>query len=147
MRAKEYIQDTLKQIITARGLSWPEKVSLEPPKEKKFGDLATNIALVTCAHAKQVKQNPRQWAESLKEELLNLCPDLEKIEVAGPGFLNFFFKTSFWHEVIKNVFKQKDDYGSSNLGQGKKVQVDTFQPILPALYTSAMAGALLLAIP
>ena len=124
MRAKEYIQDTLKQIITAKGLSWPEKVSLEPPKEKKFGDLATNIALVTCAHAKQVKQNPRQWAESLKEELLNLCPDLEKIEVAGPGFLNFFFKTSFWHEVVKNVFKQKDDYGSSNSGQGKKVQVE-----------------------
>jgi len=121
MRAKKYIQDKLKQIITTRGLGWPEKVSLEPPKEKKFGDLATNIALVTC---KQVGQNPRQWAESLKDELLKLCPDLEKIEVAGPGFLNFFFKTSFWHEVVKKIFEQKDTYGSSNLGQGKKVQIE-----------------------
>ena len=124
MRAREYIRNTLKQIITARGLNWPEKVSLEPPKEKKFGDLATNIALVTSAYAKQRKQNPRQWAEILKDELLSLCPELEKIEVAGPGFLNFFFKANFWHEVIKNVFAQKDDYGSSNLGQGKKVQVE-----------------------
>ena len=124
MRAREYIRNTLKQIITAKGLSWPEKVSLEPPKEKKFGDLATNIALVTSAYAKQRKQNPRQWAEILKDELLSLCPELEKIEVAGPGFLNFFFKANFWHEVIKNVFAQKDDYGSSNSGQGKKVQVE-----------------------
>ena len=124
MRAREYIRNTLKQIITARGLNWPEKVSLEPPKEKKFGDLATNIALVTSAYAKQRKQNPRQWAEILKDELLSLCPELEKIEVAGPGFLNFFFKANFWHEVVKNVFKQKDDYGSSNSGQGKKVQVE-----------------------
>ncbi len=121
MNAKKYLQDTLSEILSGMGYSWPEKASIEPPREKKFGDLACNAAMIL---AKKTRQNPRQLAEKIKELVSENETVLEKIEIAGPGFLNFTFKKDFWLSVIKEVELGKESYGASDYGRDIKVQVE-----------------------
>jgi arginyl-tRNA synthetase len=121
MRTKNFIQNLLEQVIHKKGLDWPQKATIEPPRESKFGDMATNIAMVL---AKQAGQKPRDLAEEFRSELLQLSTEIESIDVAGPGFLNFFFTPSFWQKIIPIIQNEKEAYGSSSLGQELKVQVE-----------------------
>jgi arginyl-tRNA synthetase len=121
MNAKKYLQDTLSEILSGMGYSWPEKASIEPPRDKKFGDLACNAAMIL---AKKSRQNPRQLAEKIKDLVSGSETVLEKIEIAGPGFLNFTFKKDFWLSVIKEVELGKESYGASDYGRNIKVQVE-----------------------
>ena len=121
MRTKNFIQNLLEQVIHKKGLDWPQKATIEPPRESKFGDMATNIAMVL---AKQAGQKPRDLAEEFRSELLQLSTKIESIDVAGPGFLNFFFTPSFWQKIIPVIQNEKEAYGSSSLGQELKVQVE-----------------------
>ncbi len=120
MLAKSYLFKILKVLLDKKGVGWPKGARIEIPKEEKFGDLATNIAMVVSSY---FKRPPREIAESLKEELISQ-EEIEKIEVAGPGFLNFFFSKGFWQKVLKEVLDKKEEYGKSNIGKGKKVLVE-----------------------
>jgi len=93
---------------------------IEVPKEKTHGDFACNVAMML---AKQAKMKPRDIAEAIAAELekSNL---LQKVEVAGPGFINVFLKKDWLYEVPQKVQEQDEAYGSSDYGQGKKVQVE-----------------------
>ena len=121
MRAKIYIEQQLKQHLAGAGIEWPAKATLEPPKKAGFGDMASNIALVM---PKEKGQNPRSVAESIKAALLDSCPELESIDIAGPGFLNFTFRNSFWQAVVPEVRDKSADFGRSEVGAGRKVQVE-----------------------
>ncbi len=86
----------------------PNKSSfnIEIPTNKKFGDVSTNIAMV---FAKKMGLSPRDLAFKLSK-YMNKENFIEKLEVVGPGFLNIFFKKSFWHDQLKVYFKNVNSY-------------------------------------
>jgi len=120
MTAKSNLSKILKDLLDKKGIGWPKGARIEIPKEEKFGDLSTNVALVASPY---LKKPPREIAESLKEEL-TAQKEIDRVEVAGPGFLNFFFTKEFWQQVLKEVLDKKEEYGKSNIGKGKKVLVE-----------------------
>ena len=121
MRSTKHLTALLHTVLQELGLPWPEKTTIEPPKDKKFGDLAVNCALLL---AKQVGKPPRALAEEMAKALLGASTDIAKAEVAGPGFVNITFTPQFWQENIVRIEEQGDAYGSSSLGKGKKMQVE-----------------------
>ena len=94
---------------------------IEVPREKAHGDFATNVSMLM---AKEAKMNPRQIAQLIVERFSKEDTWVEKIEVAGPGFINFYLNHSWLYQVLPLVEKEDTRYGSSNVGQGIKVQVE-----------------------
>ncbi len=103
----------------------PEGIKLrfqvEPPKIEAHGDYATNIAL---SLAGQAKRNPRELASWFVERLSPKKDLFAKIEVAGPGFINFFIAPEYWQQVPKVIEKHGENYGRVPLGEGRKIQVE-----------------------
>ena len=96
-------------------------VEVSPPRDAAHGDLACNAAMVL---AKAAKMKPRDIADQLAAKL-KADPDIERIEVAGPGFLNMSFVPAFWHRVVTAILKQgAADYGRAAIGKGEKVDVE-----------------------
>ncbi|MCT4626881.1 arginine--tRNA ligase [Halodesulfovibrio sp.] len=120
MRAKNHLSTALKAIVADLDLEWPARTTIEPPKEKKFGDMAANIAMVL---AKPAKRNPRELAALIAEKLIE-DPMIDNVEIAGPGFLNITFSVDFWRSTIAIIEERGEDFGSINQGEGKKVQVE-----------------------
>jgi len=94
---------------------------VEPPKEKTHGDYASNAAMVL---ASAVRRKPRDIARALVDHLEDAEGWIEKIEIAGPGFINFFMKGEVWAALLREVDDLGDRYGLSDLGGGKRVQVE-----------------------
>jgi len=96
------------------------KINIERAKDTKHGDFATNLAMML---AKPAKTNPRQLAE----KIIECFPDdanITHIEIAGPGFINFFIAADSQFQVIKHIHDAGKQFGLSNIGAGKKVQVE-----------------------
>ncbi|TNE79878.1 MAG: arginine--tRNA ligase, partial [Gammaproteobacteria bacterium] len=89
-------------------------------KDKAHGDYACNIALVA---SKSAGCPPRQLAEALIARLPESSA-VDKVEIAGPGFINFFMSTSSAFAIVETILKEGDVFGRNNSGQGKKVQVE-----------------------
>lgn len=123
MKAKQYFEDALRGSLAALGLDWPEKTLIEPPRERKFGDYSANAAMLLAGAA---KKKPRDLAEELAEKLRQADADVafQKVEVAGPGFLNVTFAPSFWHSILAEVQGKGAACGQSDQGHGQKVQVE-----------------------
>jgi len=96
------------------------KINVERAKDTRHGDFASNLAM---ALAKPAKTNPRQLAEKIIA-LLPTDPAVVKVEIAGPGFINFFINADAQFQVIKQIHDAGKNYGLSNIGDGKKVQVE-----------------------
>ncbi|MDG1083225.1 MAG: arginine--tRNA ligase [Planktotalea sp.] len=95
-------------------------VAVEPPRDGAHGDMATNAAMVL---AKPAKMKPRDIADALARHLI-LDQRIEAVDVAGPGFLNLRLSSALWQGVIGTVLDQGADFGRSDMGQGKKVNVE-----------------------
>jgi len=95
--------------------------TIEEPKADAHGDLSTNFAMVS---AKNLKMAPRKIAEILVRHIGETHPLIEKTEIAGPGFINFFIRPSAWHPVLTDIHAKDTDYGHSAIGQGRRVQVE-----------------------
>ena len=121
MRALTHLRSLLGSILEKKGAQWPDKATIEPPKDKQFGDMACNIAMLTAG---KLGKKPRELAEELARELLEADPGLQKVDVAGPGFLNVTFAPSFWQQTVEEVLEAKECFGKFNLGRGAKVQVE-----------------------
>jgi len=96
------------------------KIMVDNTKDKAHGDYASNIAMVS---SKMAGMNPRQWAE----EIVNALPDspiLNKAEIAGPGFINFFVTEAASFSVVEDILKAGNKYGHNDSGKGQKVQVE-----------------------
>ena len=98
----------------------PEFV-LEVPREKGHGDFASNLAMVLT---RQAKMPPRQVAEALKTNIDTAGTWVAKIEIAGPGFINFYLDYNWLYQVLPEVEAGGEAYGNSSVGAGKKVQVE-----------------------
>ncbi|PKN53355.1 MAG: arginine--tRNA ligase [Deltaproteobacteria bacterium HGW-Deltaproteobacteria-13] len=96
-------------------------IEVEAPANPDHGDYAANAALIL---ASQAKQNPRKIAQIIQENISDPENIIEKTQIAGPGFVNFFLKDALWHEALKNIDEQNEKYGSIDQGGGKKVQVE-----------------------
>ncbi len=96
-------------------------IILEVPKRKGQGDLATTVAM---AVASQEGRNPKEVGEIILKHLSGHEEIVEQVELAGPGFLNFTMTHSFWYEVLFDIEKKADQYGTSDIGEGEPVQVE-----------------------
>ena len=99
---------------------FPEFV-VEVPKVKSHGDFSTNLAMIM---ARQQKMAPRKIAEILLAHLNDHLGLLVKSDIAGPGFINFFMQISAWLPVLNDVHQKDERYGESNIGRGRKIQVE-----------------------
>jgi len=95
-------------------------VEVSPPRDASHGDLASNAAMVL---AKSAKMKPRDIALLLADKL-KADPDIEKVEVAGPGFVNLAFRPAFWQGVVGAILKAGAAYGRAEIGHGEKVDVE-----------------------
>lgn len=122
---KNIIENKIKEVFRSLGL---EDVSfvVEHPDDFSHGDYSTNIAMVL---AKKVGKNPRQLAEEIKTEIEKSLPQyVEKIEIAGPGFINFYLSREFFTNKIKEILDKKENWGKNNILSGKKVMVEYTDP-------------------
>ena len=100
----------------------PEKVdfTLETPPEKKFGDLACNAAMLL---AKKFKKQPRELAEEISKKLAE-NEFIEKVEIAGPGFLNLFLAPAVFHETFLAIEKAGNEFGKIEIPKKEKVNLE-----------------------
>jgi arginyl-tRNA synthetase len=96
------------------------RIATEAPRDPAHGDVSTNAAMVL---AKTAGQPPRKLAEALAERLRR-HEDVDKVEVAGPGFINLVLKKSFWPRVLDAIIAQADSYGDSRIGAGIRSNVE-----------------------
>jgi len=116
----EKIRDVIKELVDI------ESVHIEHPSNVSNGDYSTNVALV---YSKKSGDNPHDFALSLVEKLKKKnLEDVERIEVAGPGFINFFLKEEFFVDGIKQILKYGDNYGKNNINKGKKIIIEFTDP-------------------
>ena len=115
--------------------------AIEIPNEKSHGDFSCNAALVS---AKAFKQNPRKIADIIKDNAVLEGSAFDKIEVAGPGFLNFFVGKEWFAETVNAVLDEKECYCKTNDGKGKRVLVEfvSANPTGPMHIGNARGGAI-----
>jgi arginyl-tRNA synthetase len=127
MQLKKIIRDLITTAVeTARAAGELTFATLpafevEATKHAEHGDLATNLALVL---ASQAKRPPRQVAQAIIDHLAAPAGMVQKVEMAGPGFINFFVADAFWYQVIPEIHQLGPAYGNSTMGAGLKVQVE-----------------------
>lgn len=128
MNVVEKIQENLKQEIAnavlKAGLAAREQlpeVILETPKDKSHGDYSTNMAMQL---ARVAKKAPRQIAEEIRDHFDGTKASIKKIDIAGPGFINFYMDNSYLTDLVPAILEQGDQYGRSNAGKGEKIQVE-----------------------
>ncbi len=115
--------------------------TIEIPGDRAHGDLAANAAMVS---ARAFRQAPRKIAETILKHMDLTGTYLERVEVAGPGFLNFFLSPAFYAAVVEDILAQGEAYGRSDYGQGKKVLVEyvSANPTGPMHIGNARGGAI-----
>ena len=118
-----------------------DKLIVEIPKDTNHGDFSTNIAMQA---AKVVRKAPRQVAEIIIENMKLENTYIERLEVAGPGFINFFLGNQWLYDALKIIQKRGEDYGKINVGNGQKVMVEfvSANPTGPLHMGNARGGAL-----
>jgi len=128
MNIVEKVQQSLKEEIKAAviqaGLAEEDQIPnvvLEIPKEKAHGDYSTNMAMQL---ARIVKKAPRLIAEEIVNHIDKEKASIEKIEIAGPGFINFYMNNHYLTKLIPLILNSGEKYGESNSGKGRKVQVE-----------------------
>ncbi|MCO6414540.1 MAG: arginine--tRNA ligase [Thiogranum sp.] len=98
----------------------PVQINLDRTRDRRHGDFASNLAMVLC---KLAGSKPRDLAERIVAAL-PASQHVRKVEIAGPGFINFFLAPLAYHSTVAQVLEQGEAYGRSNIGQGKSVQVE-----------------------
>ncbi|WP_058308726.1 arginine--tRNA ligase [Gracilibacillus massiliensis] len=121
---QETLKSEIKQAVLAADLASEAEIPaivLEQPKDKEHGDYATNIAMQLARIAKKA---PRQIAEDIVAQLNQATGSIKSVDIAGPGFINFFIDNQYLTKLIPTILEQKENYGSSNTGKGEKVQIE-----------------------
>lgn len=115
--------------------------TIETPADRTNGDLASNVAMVS---ARAFKKAPRAIAEAITKYIELEGTNLDRFEIAGPGFINFFYGKQFYTSVIREIEEKGTDYGKSDFGQGKRILVEfvSANPTGPMHIGNARGGAL-----
>ena len=115
--------------------------NIEIPQDKSHGDFATNIAM---ASAKPLRSAPRKIAELISEAVVLEGSSFERVEIAGPGFINFFLSQRWFSRVVSDVSAENESYGKTDTGAGKSVVVEfvSANPTGPMHIGNARGGAI-----
>ncbi|MFH1075818.1 MAG: arginine--tRNA ligase [Pseudomonadota bacterium] len=110
-------------LVDDRRLTTDHRLSLEleTPKNPEHGDFSANIAMVM---ASSQGQPPRKIAQIIINQIVDTDKILQKIEVAGPGFINFVIANNYWQDTLKQIQSKQDNYGASDHGKGKRVLME-----------------------
>ena len=143
LELRELINNALGRLV-AEGTAPAEPLPafvIEIPADKSHGDFAANTAMV-CARA--FKMPPRKIAELIIEKIDLGGSVFERAEIAGPGFMNFFLSRKWFADTVANVLAEKDSYGRTNYGNGKRVLVEfvSANPTGPMHIGNARGGAI-----
>ena len=143
IQAKELVMKAMGELV-ADGTFPAEPVpafNTEIPADSKNGDVSTNAAMV-CA--RPFRNNPRKIAEAIVSKIDLNGSYFARCEVAGPGFIKFFYSTEWYATVVATVLEQKEKYGETDLGAGKSVLVEfvSANPTGPMHIGNARGGAI-----
>lgn len=121
-KIKKLIKDALKNLSVE-----VSNISLEHPADLSRGDYSTNVAM---AVAKSIKNNPKELAEKIVAEIsrLNLDKNIEKVEVAGAGFINFYLSRKFFARSVEEILNQGENVGKNDVSLSKKIMVEYTDP-------------------
>jgi len=124
-RLRTLLQDAVKACVNQGVLDIEEVpfIEIDITKEAAFGDYASNIAMVLASRVKG-KLPPRKIAEVIRGHIQDNHGMLAKVEVAGPGFMNFFIREGVWSTLLSDVDALGDRYGSSDYGKGKNAHIE-----------------------
>ena len=146
-KAEEQLKQTVIDAVNAavKGGELPEadapQFIIEKPSDKKNGDFSSNIAM---AGARAYHMAPRAIAEVIVKNLDLKNTFIEKTEIAGPGFINFYFSDKYYNEILRDIVKSGENYGRSDFGEGKKILVEfvSANPTGPMHIGNARGGAI-----
>ncbi|PFJ17506.1 arginine--tRNA ligase [Bacillus cereus] len=123
-QVKGLIKEEIQAAVLKAELATEEQIPnavLESPKDKTHGDFSTNMAMQL---ARVAKKAPRMIAEELIANFDKEKASIEKIEIAGPGFINFYMDNGYLTDLIPTIVNAGEAYGETNTGKGEKVQVE-----------------------
>ena len=121
---KDKLKEEIKQSVIKAGLAAEEQIPeviLELPKDKAHGDYSTNMAMQL---ARVAKKAPRMIAEAIIDNFDQTKASIKKVEIAGPGFINFYMDNSYLTDLIPTILKAGEQYGQTTVGNNEKVQVE-----------------------
>ncbi|HSD64946.1 MAG TPA: arginine--tRNA ligase, partial [Ignavibacteriaceae bacterium] len=118
---KEYLQSIFS--TASKKLPYLKEIPIifEIPRQESYGDYSTNAAMLLT---KKLKKNPKQIAQEI---IANLSPDekiIDRTEIAGPGFINFFFTNEYLTEIIRKILSLAENFGKSDKYKGKRANVE-----------------------
>ncbi len=142
MKPQDYLRTSIKTALTACGYAIPDEklLNLEKPRQTGFGDISSPVAMNMT---RLVKQPPRQIAEKI---VANFPVDpffIEKIDIAGPGFINFYLAPSCLQQTVSDILREGSNFGKSDWGGGERIQFEfvSANPTGPLNIVSARAAA------
>ena len=118
------ILNKILNLFESEAIEAKAKITVEIPKNKSHGDFATNAALIL---SKSLKKPPREIAEFIRSELTKDAI-FSKIEIAGPGFVNFTLTDQYYQQNLGYIFDNLAEFGPNNIGEGKKVNIEFGSP-------------------
>jgi arginyl-tRNA synthetase len=139
MATIDRLTDAVKGALAAAGLPEPREVGWEPPRQASHGDYATNVALVL---AREAGLPPRQIADLIVKHLPRL-PEVERFELAGPGFLNVFLSPLWCGRQVPGILAEGIRYGHATGRRGERVRIEfvSANPTGPLVIVNARAAA------
>ena len=142
-RIRTEIENAIKKAMDASLLPKSDDFSfiIEEPADRKNGDLSTNAAM---ANARIFRMAPQKSAQIIIDNLDISDDMIDRCEIAGPGFINFYFSKHFYTSVLRDIENEKEHYGESTFGQNKKIMVEfvSANPTGPMHIGNARGGAL-----
>ncbi len=120
---REKLLSVIKAFLTEEGLGVTpayERITMDPPKESSFGDIATNAVMILA----QTLQLPPQTIFEKISPYLQKIEGVSEISFAKPGFINFRLKENMWHQVLGDILREGTDYGNSSLYAGNHINVE-----------------------
>ncbi len=128
MNIVEKLQSVLSEIVLELGIEDEKIIHLEHPNDISHGDFLTNIAMTL---SRELGKNPRENAGKIAEKLSTKnLPEIEKVEVAGPGFINIFLSKIFFEKATQEILEKGMEFGNLNIWEGKTILVEHSSPNL-----------------
>ena len=135
----DHLTEALREALDGAGLPVPEILLWEPPREERHGDYATSVAM---ALAREARQAPRRVAEAIVAHFPK-TPAVDRLEIAGPGFLNVFLSSRWCADALHDVLQAGERYGISDAGEGQRYLLEfvSANPTGPLVIVNARAAA------
>jgi arginyl-tRNA synthetase len=118
---KHYISRLVATALGRMNVPVPDAIQFQYPKTESHGDVSTNVAMLL---AKELKRPPRSIAESIVAEIQKDAKEIRDIQIAGPGFINFFFHDFYFAHHLKQILAAADAYGKTTLLHDKTANVE-----------------------